>query len=168
MTDSVLVRLSQMRDAGELMELDALAWDELTTPAGLLHWESREQYLQKCPPGSQLVAVIGETVCGYLGFGHPTPLDSNRHVYEINIAIHPAYQRRGIGRRLMEAVKQLAAEHGVRKLSLRVLASNPSAIAFYRSCGFEEQGRLVEEFLLNGVYVDDILMWCPVDVPLNI
>ncbi|GIP51506.1 GNAT family N-acetyltransferase [Paenibacillus vini] len=163
MSESLWIRLSQMGDAGALMEIDSLTWDEHSTPAERLVWSSREQYLQKCPPGSQLVAGIGEEVCGYLGFDHPTPLESNRHVYELNIAIHPAYQRLGVGRKLMEAVKQLAAERGVRKLSLRVLASNPGAVSFYRSCGFEEQGRLVEEFYLGGLYVDDILMWCPVE-----
>ena len=59
----------------------------------------------------------------------------------------------------MDAVKVVAAERGIRKLSLRVLASNAGAVAFYQSCGFIEQGRLVDEFYLNGQYVDDILMW---------
>jgi ribosomal protein S18 acetylase RimI-like enzyme len=80
-------------------------------------------------------------------------------VLELNIAIHPKYQRQGVGRVLMDALLKFAAERGVRKLSLRVLGSNPGAIAFYKSCGFVEQGRLVEEFLINGTYVDDILMW---------
>ncbi|RCX19171.1 ribosomal protein S18 acetylase RimI-like enzyme [Fontibacillus phaseoli] len=162
MSDSIWIRLSQMGDAGALMELDSLVWDEHSTPAQI-EWKSREHYLQKCPPGSQLIAGIGEEICGYLGFDSPTPLESNRHVYDINIAIHPSYQRRGVGRKLMEAVKQHAAGQGIRKLSLRVLASNSEAFAFYQSCGFMEQGRLVEEFYLDGQYVDDILMWCPVE-----
>lgn len=163
-SDLIWVRLSQMRDAEALMKLDALVWDNRSTPSQIV-WNSREQYLQKCPPESQLVAVIGdeEEICGYLGFDYPTPLASNRHVYEINIAIHPDYQRRGVGRKLMEAVKELAAERGIRKLSLRVLASNPQALAFYQSCGFVEEGRLVGEFYLDGQYVDDILMRCPVE-----
>ncbi|MEF2968234.1 GNAT family N-acetyltransferase [Paenibacillus sp. M1] len=162
MSDAIWTRLSQMRDAGALMELDSLVWDNHSTPAQIV-WNTKEQYLQKCPPGSQIVAGIGEDICGYLGFDFPTPLESNRHVYDINIAIHPGYQRRGVGRVLMEAMKRLAAERGIRKLSLRVLASNPGAVAFYRSCGFVEQGRLVGEFYLDGQYIDDILMWCPVE-----
>lgn len=163
MTDSsVWIRLSEIRDAGALMELDALAWGLQSSPGGELKWNSREQYLQKCPPGSQLIAGIGDQICGYLGFYYPTPLPSNQHVYEINIAIHPNYQRMGIGRKLIEAIKQQAAEKGKRKISLRVLASNQGAIQFYQSCGFIEQGRLIEEFYLNGQYVDDILMCYPV------
>ncbi|MDU4695080.1 MAG: GNAT family N-acetyltransferase [Paenibacillus sp.] len=155
----IWTRLSEMRDAAALIEIDHLTWDQDNTPAEKIEWDSREQFLQSCPPGSQIVAGIGEDICGYIGFKPPTPLPSNRHVLELNIAIHPAYQRQGIGRVLMEALLQLAAEQGVRKLSLRVLASNPGAIAFYQSCGFVEQGRLVDEFWINGAYVDDILMW---------
>lgn len=162
--NSVWIRLSEIRDAASLMELDSLAWDQHSTPSGEIRWSSREHYLQRCPPGSQLVAGIGNDICGYMGFGPPTPLQSNCHVYDINIAVHPDYQRRGIGRRLMEEMKVVAAKSGVRKLSLRVLATNPGAISFYESCGFIEQGRLVEEFYLNGQFVDDVLMWCPVCV----
>lgn len=159
MNREIWTRLSEMRDAAALMKIDALVWDMRNTPAEKLVWNSREQYLQSCPPGSQIVAVIGEELCGYIGFKPPTPLASNRHVLDLNIAIHPAYQRRGIGRKLMDAAVELAAQRGVRKLSLRVMASNPGAVAFYQSCGFAEQGRLAEEFYLNGQYVDDILMW---------
>lgn len=162
MANSVWVRLSQMRDASELIDLDHVVWQGENTPS-VIHWKNREEYLQKCPPGSQLVAGIGDRICGYLGFDNPTPLETNRHVYEINIAVHPDCKRQGIGRKLMEAVKELATDRGVRKLSLRVLSSNPDAYSFYRSCGFIEQGRLVEEFYLNGLYIDDILMWCPVE-----
>ncbi|WP_433944399.1 N-acetyltransferase family protein [Paenibacillus sp. SN-8-1] len=154
------VRLSELKDAAELIEIDELVWNSQTTPA-VLQPVTRESFLQQNPPGSQLVAVIGETVCGYLGFSCPTPLQSNCHVYEINIAVHPSYQRLGIGRTLMEEMKQHAAAQGVRKLCLRVLATNERALEFYRSCGFMEQGRLVEEFYLDGRYVDDILMWYP-------
>ncbi|MNK25479.1 Spermidine N(1)-acetyltransferase [compost metagenome] len=158
------VRVSELRDAAELIEIDKLVWNSETTPA-VLQPVTRENFLQQNPPGSQLVAVMGETVCGYLGFFCPTPLQSNSHVYEINIAVHPSYQRIGIGRALMDGMKQYAALQGRRKLCLRVLATNEKAIEFYRSCGFMEQGRLVEEFYLDGRYVDDILLWYPVPQP---
>ncbi len=159
MKNEVWTRLSEMRDAPALMEIDRLVWDVRNTPSERLVWDSREQFLQSCPPGSQIVAGIGAQVCGYIGFKPPTPLPSNAHVLELNIAIHPECQRMGIGRTLMEALLAFAAQRGVRKLCLRVLASNPGAVAFYESCGFVEQGRLIGEFFIGGQYVDDILMW---------
>ncbi len=161
MSNEIWIRPSELKDACAIMEIDSKVWTEETTPSPI-HWRSREQFLQSCPPGSQLVAGIGDQVCGYIGFSHPTGLKSNEHVYDINIAVYPGYQKRGIGKRLMEEIKRTARHNGVRKLSLRVLETNEKAIAFYGSCGFIVQGRLVEEFLLNGRYVDDILMWCSV------
>lgn len=110
MKNEVWTRLSEMRDAPTLMEIDRLVWDDRNTPSERLVWDSREQFLQSCPPGSQIVAGIGEQVCGYIGFKPPTPLPSNAHVLELNIAIHPECQRMGIGRALMEALLAFAAQ----------------------------------------------------------
>lgn len=155
------IRRSEMRDASQLMKLDALVWNSRTSPSPIA-WASREQYLQKCPPGSQLVAGIDDLICGYLGFAVPSAMASHRHVLELHVAIHPSCRRLGIGSKLMTTMKELAAEEGVRKLCLRVLSTNPCAIAFYESCGFMTQGRLIAEYCIDGQYVDDILMWYPI------
>lgn len=157
--ETLTIRFSEMKDAAALMELDELVWDRNTAPAPL-EWTSREHYLLHCPPGTQLVALHEEELCGYIGFRSPTSLHSNRHVLELNIAVHPAYQRQGIGQRLIEAVKDMACMEGISKLRLRVLSSNPGALSFYRNCGFQEEGRLIQEFYVDGRYVDDILMCC--------
>ncbi|AZK45839.1 GNAT family N-acetyltransferase [Paenibacillus lentus] len=160
LASNLWIRRSEMRDASQLMELDALVWDSRTSPSPIA-WTSREQYLQKCPPGSQLVAGIDDLICGYLGFSTPSAMASQRHVYELHVAIHPSYRRLGIGSKLMATMKELAAEEGIRKLCLRVLSTNPCAIAFYEHCGFITQGRLIAEYCIDGEYVDDILMWYP-------
>lgn len=154
---TLTIRLSQMKDAQALMDIDALVWTDRTAPEPLL-WPSREDFLQHCPPASQLVAESDGIICGYVGFRHPTNLAGNRHVYEINIAVHPAYQREGIGARLIGAAKTWAAQEGKLKLRLRVLSTNPGAITFYRKCGFVEEGRLMEEFWVGDRYVDEIWM----------
>jgi len=155
--DHLIIRPSEIRDARELITLDNLIWTEDTTP-GRLTWRSREDYLLHAPPGSQLVAVEEGKLCGYVGFGYPSGMESNRHVLEINIAVHPRCQRSGIGLRLVEAVKSLAADKGIRKLRLRVLSCNGAALSFYQKCGFQEEGRLQEEFYLGGRYVDEVFM----------
>jgi ribosomal protein S18 acetylase RimI-like enzyme len=59
---------------------------------------------------------------------------------------------------LLTAAEQRARERGARKLSLRVLSSNPDAIRLYTQLGFEQEGRLLGEFLIEGRYVDDLLL----------
>ncbi|MDR0269299.1 GNAT family N-acetyltransferase [Paenibacillus sp.] len=159
---TLIIRLSQMKDAQALMDIDALVWTERTAPEPL-YWPSREDFLKHCPPASQLVAECDGVVCGYIGFRHPTGLAGNGHVYEIDIAVHPAYQREGIGARLIEETKIWAANQGKLKLRLRVLSINTSAIAFYRKCGFVEEGRLIREFWIEDRYVDAIWMACFLD-----
>lgn len=155
--DTLVIRPSEIKDARELIVLDNMIWTEDTTP-GPLMWRSREDYLLHAPPGSQLVALQEGELCGYVGFGCPSGMESNRHVCEVNIAVHPRYQRLGIGRQLIEAIKVHARNHGIRKLRLRVLSSNLPALAFYSKCGFQEEGRLREEFYLGGRYVDEVFM----------
>ena len=55
-----------------------------------------------------------------------------------NIAVDPAYQRRGLGRELLERVIDDVEKRGVATLWLEVRASNAPAIALYESLGFNE------------------------------
>lgn len=159
---ALTIRTSEMKDVRELIELDRIVWTEDTAPAPLV-WQSCEDYLLHAPPGSQLVAADEERLYGYIGFRCPSGLESNQHVYEVHIAIHPEFRHLGIGMKLMEAVKELAARRGIRKLRVRVLSSNQRALAFYRKCGYREEGRLKEEFFLAGRYVDDVFMGLMLD-----
>ncbi|MBB1198908.1 ribosomal-protein-alanine N-acetyltransferase [Enterobacteriaceae bacterium 89] len=55
-----------------------------------------------------------------------------------NIAVDPAWQRRGLGRELLEQVIDEVEKRGVVTLWLEVRASNVAAIALYESLGFNE------------------------------
>ncbi|MTH54958.1 GNAT family N-acetyltransferase [Bacillus mangrovi] len=158
----IIIRPSQKKDMPQLLELDRLIWDSTNTPV-LLQWDSAEEYEKAYPAGTQILALENDRVAGYITSKPPTSLPSNRHVLDMAIGIHTDCQGKGVGRRLMEYMLQTARGQGVRKISLRVLSSNEKAIAFYRANGFKEEGRLHEEFLLDGKYVDDVLMYRMVD-----
>ena len=64
----------------------------------------------------------------------------------------------GVGRALVRAAVEHARKAGARRMTLRVLGHNAPARALYESEGFMVEGVLPEEFLLDGKYVDDILM----------
>lgn len=55
-----------------------------------------------------------------------------------NIAVDPAYQRRGLGRQLLEHLIRELEQRDVFTLWLEVRASNTAAIALYESLGFNE------------------------------
>lgn len=70
--------------------------------------------------------VVASVMAGYEG-----------HRGWINyLAVHPQYQRRGLGRRIMEAAEGLLKEAGCPKINLQVRTSNAAVIAFYKSLGY--------------------------------
>lgn len=153
---------SSSEDIEQLMYIDHVIWNDQNTPQ-VSKWNSAEEYEKAWPPGSQFVAKFKNRVAGYIMFRYPTPLPTNDHVIELMIGIHPEFQGMGVGRALIQFLKQWAQDNEKRKICLRVLSTNEAAIHFYTSNGFIEQGRLKNEFFINGEYVDDILMFCWLD-----
>jgi len=65
------------------------------------------------------------------------------------LAVEPAQRRRGIGRRLMTAVAERAAQCGASRVELTVRAHNEAAMAFYAALGFAPRQHLLELALPN-------------------
>lgn len=88
----------------------------------------------------------GDTLVGYGGIsrlGRTPPFE-----YEIHtIGVDPAYQGRGIGRRMLEALLNIAADSVVH---LEVRTDNEPAIALYRSVGFTEVGVRKRYYRISG------------------
>jgi diamine N-acetyltransferase len=79
---------------------------------------------------------------------------------EFQIIIAPEKQGQGYGR----ATTRLAADYAFRvlnlhKLYLTVSSDNAAAIALYRGCGFTEEGRLKDEYFVDGHYQDALRMY---------
>lgn len=155
MTD---IREARPEDDAALVAIDAATWTSDVSPAPtpvapVTFFDGRRA------PADVLVAEIDGEVVGYAGLHNAIPLASHAHVLEINgLAVAPAAAGRGVGRHLVEAVVAEATRRGARKVTLRVLGTNAVARRLYARCGFVEEGVLLEEFLLDGRYVDDVLM----------
>jgi len=153
------VRPAQPADEAALMELDLDTWTWLTSPAPRPEPGTRTFFDENTAPENVLVAVDGGEVAGYVKLGRATPLAASDHVAMVNgLAVSPAFQRRGVGRALMDAAAEEARRRGARWLKLRVLGPNEPARRLYASAGFVVEGVLREEFFLDGRYVDDVLM----------
>ncbi|MEG1931146.1 MAG: ribosomal protein S18-alanine N-acetyltransferase [Anaerovorax sp.] len=82
-----------------------------------------------------LVAEIdGETV-GYAGLWK---VGDEGHI--TNVAVHPHYRKRGIGKALMAVLVDFTEKQGVNFYTLEVRASNEKAIGLYKQFGFEAAG----------------------------
>jgi RimJ/RimL family protein N-acetyltransferase len=106
-----------------------------------------------------IVAVDGEALVGSLILASWATLESARHVLEVNgLAVDPSRQGEGIGALLLDAGIARARREGKRRLVLRVLSGNEGARRLYERHGFVVEGAHREAFLLEGAYVDDLLM----------
>ena len=74
--------------------------------------------------------------------------------------IHPNYQRRGIGRALLNDIKAFARDHTATRLSLQVNRGNTAAIAAYEQYGFITCEACVFD-IGGGFVMDDYVMEAP-------
>jgi diamine N-acetyltransferase len=79
---------------------------------------------------------------------------------EFQVIIAPEHQRCGYG----ALVTRLAADYAFRvlnlnKLYLLVAVDNEAALAIYRAAGFVEEGRLIDEYFVDGRYQDALRMY---------
>ena len=162
--DVVAVRTATRGDERRLAALDRATWSPAVAPAPL--WDEDADFFAKDPPEDVLVAELDGEVVGYVRLRRPTDLPSHRHVRQVNgLAVDPAVRRRGVGRALLLAAIDEARRRGARRLTLQVLGTNHGALALYTGCGFEVEGVRRGEFLLDGEYVDDVLMAVPLVPP---
>nr|WP_279536631.1 GNAT family N-acetyltransferase [Actinorugispora endophytica] len=140
-----------------MVHVDALTWSSDVTPAP--RWDPGRRFFEGCAVEDVLVAEVDGRTAGYAVVSPYLPFPSAAHVQELrSLAVAPEARRRGAGRALLSAARDLAARRGARKLVLRVLGGNTGALALYRSAGYEVEGVLKGLFLLDGRPVDDVLM----------
>jgi len=148
-----------MTDQAVLAELDALAWSADAGFPSIAGFKDGNFFTTDSPPEAHLVAELDGSVVGYIRLKPPTRLPENAHVIQVQgLAVHPDARRHGAASGLLDAAGKQSRERGIRKLTLRVLSTNQAAIRLYERHGFAHEGALREEFLINGRYVDDVMM----------
>ncbi|MGW0615174.1 N-acetyltransferase family protein [Streptomyces sp. NPDC002788] len=155
----VRIRTAMPGDGEELARLDRLTWSHLHAVTPEPQPPYPPFFSERHAPEDCLVAELGDRLAGCLRLGFPTPLESNRHVRQIQgFAVAENARGRGVGRALIRAAVDDARRRGARRLTLRVLGHNTPARKLYEAEGFVVEGILPEEFLLDGEYVDDVFM----------
>ena len=153
----ITIRPARREDDPALLAIDEATWTSAVSPAPAP--PKRESFFGNQPLEGFLVAEVDGVVSGYVATYQNIPLPSHAHVVAVNgLAVDPAAQGRGVGRRLVEAVLERARARGLAKVTLRVLGHNTGARHLYERCGFTTEGVLKGEFVLDGRLVDDVLM----------
>ncbi|WP_200303596.1 GNAT family N-acetyltransferase [Streptomyces adelaidensis] len=155
------IRAASSEDEDALGRLDRVTWSTLHSVQERPRQPYEPFFGERYGPGDHLVAELGGAVVGYVRLALPSALACHVHVRQIQgFVVADEARGAGVGRALLRAARDEARRRGARRLTLRVLGHNTPARKLYESEGFVVEGVLPEEFLLDGAYVDDILMGC--------
>lgn len=99
---------------------------------------------------------VYEGPSGILGHGVMSVAAGECHL--LNICVHPDWQRRGLGRQLVEHLLDVARAKGVGTALLEVRASNTSAYRLYTNLGFNEVGLRHQYYPGHGEREDAIIL----------
>jgi ribosomal-protein-alanine N-acetyltransferase len=141
-----VIEAMKLSDLDQIIEIEQASF---TTP-----W-SRQSFLHELLENERAIYLVYrdlDRIWGYIGMwvvmdeGHIT-----------NLAVHPTCRRKGVGRRLILRLEEVARENGVRHLTLEVRKTNYSAQELYRQLGFVPMGIRRQYYLDNQE--DAIIMW---------
>ena len=125
-----LIRAIREGDVRQIHEIETLCFPMPWSEESILH------DVKENPVARWLVLDDGEgRVLAYAGMWFV--LDE-AHV--CNVAVHPDYRRLGYGRRVMDALMQLAQDNSMSMMTLEVRRSNTPAQNLYHACGFLDVG----------------------------
>ncbi|QXI60431.1 GNAT family N-acetyltransferase [Pseudomonas sp. OE 28.3] len=119
-------------------------------------WEKRLDN----PLDRVLGAFAADTLAGIVGLAFE-PREKARHkVTLFGMFVTEAYQRKGLGRELLEASLDAARRQpGVKLIQLTVTAGNDAAFALYQRCGFIQYGLEPLAVRVGIEYFDKVHMW---------
>ena len=123
------------------MEIERFRWwhieDVLVLEEDLFgaeKWSSAMFWNELAQRNFYIVMVDGDEVLGYAG------LATGDEAWVQNIAVRRTAQRRGVGRRMPEALLAEAERRGIKQMMLEVAVDNAPAQRLYASYDFEPVG----------------------------
>lgn len=85
-----------------------------------------------------LGAMKEDMVVGGLVAFEMTPIHGTKEFYIYDIGVHPKHQKQGIGKKLIERLKEEAKIRGIKTIFVEAESGDEGAVAFYRAIGGEE------------------------------
>ena len=144
----LVVERMRMGDVPAVIEIERLSFSS-PWPAYAF-----EQELTANRLAHYVVARSDDRVVGFAGIWL---MVDEAHV--TTFGVHPDHRRRGVGRRLLLRLAEMAIELGTARMTLEVRVSNAPAQALYRSFGFQVAGRRIHYYSDDGE--DALVMTTP-------
>ena len=110
------------------------------------------------PPTARAANSAPATIIGWGSLNQFNPREAYRHVVDFSIYVDRAYRGRGVGKVVLARLIELAREHCFHKMVLSAFPSNSGGMALYEQMGFRTVGVYKEQGMLDGRWVDTIIM----------
>src|SRR5215475_864027 len=112
--------------------------EEVVAASPLFDGPARPEWARRfldAPAHHLLLAYVDDEPVGMITGVETTMPDKGTEMFLYELAVASAYQRRGIGRALVEALAAIAVEHGCYGMWVLTEPENVAALATYRSGG---------------------------------
>jgi phosphinothricin acetyltransferase len=106
----------------------------------------------------RLVAVAGSDVAGWAALGPVSERCIYAGVAEVSVYVAEDYQRRGLGKELLDALIKESEPAGIWTLQAGIFPENEASMALHRACDFRIVGYRERIGQLDGVWRDVILL----------
>jgi len=126
---------------------------ELRTPE-----ERREWLAARGPRHPVIVAEESGHVVGWGSLNVFNARPAYRHVGDFSVYVERAWRGKGVGHRLLERLIELAREIGYHKMVLSTFPTNGGGVRLYERLGFSRVGVYREQGMLDGAWVDTLIM----------
>lgn len=129
-------RFARWPELLDLIRRSFAPMDGIIDPPSSVHRLTLEALKAKAREETVLVASIGDSLVGCAFLAH-----RGDHLYLGKLAVEPAHQGKGIGRRLVEAAEGNARRAGIRIIELQARIELTDNHATFRRLGFDETDR---------------------------
>ena len=120
--------------------------------------ERRAWLAARGPRHPVFVAEANGAIVGWASLNAFNPRPAYDHVADLSVYVERAWRGRGIGRRLLSHLVDVGPGLGYHKLVLAAFPFNGAGMALYERLGFRAVGIYREQGLLDGRWVDVIVM----------
>ena len=159
--ETIAVRFASLDDAPAICAIynqgieDRLA----TLETELRDPDERRRWLgSRGPRHPVVVAESGTQIVAWASLNPFNPRGCYDHVADISVYVERSWRGKGVGRMLLARLLELGRSVGFHKLVLACFPTNKPGVALYERMGFVPVGVYREQGLLDGQWVDVLIM----------
>jgi phosphinothricin acetyltransferase len=131
-----------------------------TLETALRTGEERRQWLEARSARHPVIVAVQSDgrVTGWASLNPFNPRPAYDHVADFSVYVDRSARGTGMGRLLLEALEERARQIGYHKLVLAAFPTNAAGMRLYARRGFQVVGTYHEQGMLDGRWVDVIVM----------